>query len=132
MAYDYDFPQSVLDAYDSNSPGDCSKPLGAVCVHALSQHPLQESSLRGLRLDLPECADALGKLNSEIADSEPGVVSIVSKLLLLDPSGVLALLTSYKIPYGRTLRMDLSCGELLALSVAAAKMRLMWSWASFS
>jgi hypothetical protein len=126
--YDFNASQSVLDSYDANSPGDCSKPLGAACVHALTQHPLKDYESRGLHLGVPECADVLGTLRDQVENYEgDDVVSQVSKLSLFELCGISALLTSHKIPCTRTLPMGRSSGELLQLSVATAGTLLMKS-----
>ena len=78
VAYNYGFPQSVLDNYDPNSPGDCSKPLGAACVRALEQQDLAELSMFGLHVSASECADTLGGLRDDIEESL-GIVSPASK-----------------------------------------------------
>lgn len=80
-AYDYAFPQNVLDAYDPAKPGDCTGPLGAACVHALTAQSLSVgSSTLGFNLSVPACADVLGGLDDILYD-DLSAASGVSELL---------------------------------------------------
>ena len=95
VAYNYDFPQSVLDNYNPNSPGDCSRPLGAACVRALEQHNMKDFSSSGLKLSVPECADTLGGLSDDV-EKDPGVISVISKSQPTKARGDVLLLTALR------------------------------------
>lgn len=88
IGYNYDFPQSVLDAWDQEALhsgskwkiDSCSKALGAACVSALEKRPLDHLGLSGLHIGAPECEDTLGGLAKAVDDSPSSdLVSIVSK-----------------------------------------------------
>jgi hypothetical protein len=81
VAYDYDFPQSMLEKYSANNPGDCTGPLGSACVHALESHNIAETTFDGLHLSAPECADVLGGLSKDV-EEHLSEVSPVSKCII--------------------------------------------------
>lgn len=65
VAYNYEFPQSVLNNYDPNNPGDCSKPLGAACVRTLEQHNLNGSPLVAGKYRHQSVRATLGSLSKD-------------------------------------------------------------------
>lgn len=68
VAYDYDFPHSVLNSYNPSKPGDCAGPLGASCTRALRERAIS-NFFGGLNIDASDCADVLGGLAKEAEDS---------------------------------------------------------------
>lgn len=127
VAYNYDFPQSVLDAYDANEPGDCTKSLGAECVRALQRTPITvESVFDGMDISAPECSDVFGKLVNELPDFSilsPNSKSLAACLI----RNIKTVLTAVEMISHPMQLIILSYGWHPELSVVAIRMLLTMS-----